>query len=366
MNNYENIIESNDFGGEVFSFYKTTTSPINPVDLNVLFEKLQSGVSLMTFFGHASATGFDLSVEEPHNWNNKGKYPLLIGNSCLSGNIFLPSYTSASEVFNNTEEGGTIGFLSSSEYGYPYMLNIYTSELYKQMGYKNYGQSFSKQIQETILVNQQSFSGNFLLQATSSQMIFHGDPALKLNWHEKPEFDLELTDVYFTPEEVSLANDSITINVILTNLGKAAIDTFNLEIRRDFPLTSVDSVYNYPINGLNYKDTFQFTFPLQTSIALGVNNFQVQVDLPSFIDENYEEIVNNRIDKSFYYKVDGIIPVLPHDYAVVPRDTMKIKASTIDPLAAFNTYLFEIDTTDLFNSPVKRSLSKSGMVEFMR
>lgn len=357
---YEDIIEGDDFGGDVYSFYKTTSNPINPVDLNVLFSKLQQGVSLMTFFGHATPDGFDLSVEDPQNWGNAGKYPILIGNACLSGNIFLPNYNSASEEFNHAQDAGTIGFLSSSEYGYPYMLNIYTSELYRQMGLKNYGKTFSQQIQETIKINEQNFLGNFLLQATTAQMIFHGDPGLRLNWHSKPEIDVEVDDVYFTPEDVSLATDSLTVNVILTNLGRAITDTFNLEIRRDFPLSSVDSVYNISVNGLLYKDTIDLTMPLQTSISLGVNNFQIQVDLPSFISENYDEFGNNKVDKTFYYKVDGIIPVLPHNYAVVPEDKISVKASTVNPIADFNTYLFELDTTDLFNSPEKRSVSKSG------
>ena len=358
---YENTIEGADFGGEVFSFYKTTSNPINPVDLNVLFDKLQTGVSLMTFFGHATPDGFDLSVEDPQNWNNQGKYPILIGNACLSGNIFLPNYSSASEEFNHAQDAGTIGFLSSSEYGYPYMLNIYTAELYRQMGIKNYGQTFAQQIQETIKVNEQNFTNNFLLQATTAQMVFHGDPGLRLNWHAKPEIDVEVDDVFFTPEDVSLATDSLTVNVILTNLGRAITDTFNLEVRRDFPLSALDSVYNVPVNGLLYKDTIRLTIPLQTSIALGVNNFQIQVDLPSFIPENYDEFGNNKVDKTFYYKVDGIIPVLPHNYAVVPEDKISVKASTVNPIADYNTYLFEIDTTDLFNSPERRVMTKSGI-----
>mgnify|MGYP000383250479 CR=1 FL=1 len=361
LSNYESIIESNDFGGDVFSFYKTTTAPINPVNLTVLFDKLQSGVSLMTFFGHATPGGFDLSVEAPQNWNNQGKYPILIGNACLSGNIFLPNYSSASEEFNHAVEAGTVGFLSTSEYGYPYMLNLYTVELYRQMSPKSYGQTFAQQIQNTVVQNSQDYSGNFLMQSTAAQMTFHGDPALRLNWHAKPEIDVEQTDVFFTPENVSLNTDSLTINVVLTNLGKAITDTFSLEVVRDFPLSNIDSTYYRNVFGLNYRDTIKITVAMQPSIGVGLNTFNVNVDIPSFVEENYDEINNNSVEKTFFYKIDGILPVVPHNYAVVPKDEITVKASTINPIADFNTYLFEIDTTDLFISPQHRVIQKSGL-----
>jgi GTP:adenosylcobinamide-phosphate guanylyltransferase/predicted HAD superfamily phosphohydrolase YqeG len=58
--------------------------------------------------------------------------------------------------------------------------------------------------------------------------------------------------------------------------------------------------------------------------------------------------------------VDGIIPLIPHEFAVVPEDSVTLTASTINPIAEFNTYRFEIDTTDLFNSSQKRFALISG------
>src|SRR5690606_5885266 len=51
---------------------------------------------------------------------------------------------------------------------------------------------------------------------------------------------------------------------------------------------------------------------------------------------------------------DGIYPVWPYDYAVIPYDTVTVKGSSVNPFADVATYRFEIDTTDLFNSPFKK------------
>jgi hypothetical protein len=59
--------------------------------------------------------------------------------------------------------------------------------------------------------------------------------------------------------------------------------------------------------------------------------------------------------------IDGIVPILPMDFAVVPRDTIALFGSTIDPLAPMNTYRFELDTIHTFNSGFRRYATISGL-----
>ncbi|MGB0933596.1 MAG: C25 family cysteine peptidase [Lishizhenia sp.] len=359
LNGMKQSIEGPDYGGNVTSFFKETSDPINPVALTEVNGYIENGVSLMTFFGHATIDGFDQNVDDPVNWNNKGKYPMVVGNACYTGDIFQAQNTSTSENFVLTPEAGSIAFLSSVKLGFASYLNIYTSELYKQFSPTSYAKSIGQQIINTI----QSIEGNnsnFILETTCNQMTYHGDPILKLNWHAKPEIDLQIEDVYFTPQNISLSTDSIAVNIILTNLGKAITDTFGLDVVRNFSGSTIDSVYNIPVNGLPYKDTIILQLPLQPNIGVGINNFSIAADIPSFITENYEEVNNNQLKKQFFININGILPAVPYNYAVVPNDTLTLKASTINPIADFNTYRFEIDTTDLFNSPEHRHALISG------
>lgn len=359
LNSMAATIEGPDYGGNVTSFFKETSDPINPVTLTDVNSNLENGVSLMNFFGHATIDGFDQNVDDPVNWNNKGKYPVVVGNACYTGDIFQAGNISTSEEFVLTPEAGSIAFLSSVKLGFASYLFIYTSELYKQFSPLSYSTTIGNQIINTIK-NIEGNNASFILGTTCNQMTYHGDPVLKLNWHAKPEIDLQIEDVFFTPQDVSLSTDSIDINIILTNLGKAITDTFGLDITRDFPSSTIDSVYNIAINGLYYKDTIILRLPLQPNIGVGINTFEVNVDLPSFVEENYDEVNNNKIIKQFFVNINGILPAIPYDYAVVPNDTLTVKASTINPIAEFNTYRFEIDTTDLFNSPEHRFALVSG------
>jgi len=360
MTSIENIIENEYFGGHVSTTAQSSADPLNPSQLNVIMDRIQNGVSIITFFGHAAptASGFEINIDEPSNWNNQGKYPLIISNSCYNGNIFQ-SGSSKSEDFVNIPNSGAIGYMGTVSLGFAHTLYLYSSEFYKQISEVNYGRNLGSQIKGAISANESNGS-DLLLESTCTQMTLNGDPMIKLNWHGKPEIEITEDRVSFLPEQLNLTVDSIQMNIVLTNLGRSIVDTFSVEVTRNFPSATIDSVYTFYLPNLHYKDTLSFKMPLQQNIGLGINNFNVKVDLPTFIDEIYDENNNNQITKTLFIDVDGIIPLIPHEFAVVPEDSVTLTASTINPIAEFNTYRFEIDTTDLFNSPQKRYALVSG------
>jgi hypothetical protein len=192
-------------------------------------------------------------------------------------------------------------------------------------------------------------------------MTLHGDPALKVNSHQNPELEVNYNSIFTTPSTVDLTVDSIDVNVVIYNLGKSTLDTFAVELTRTFPNNGGDSVYTKLVHGIHYNDTIVFTIPLYTNLGVGINEFSVSVDIPSLIQEQYDEVGNNQISKQIIFDIDGIYPVWPYNYAVVPNDTITIKGSTVNPFADMSMYRFEIDTTDLFNSPFHKFSTKNSL-----
>jgi hypothetical protein len=156
-------LENESFGGNVTGFYKTVSDPIDPITLYEVNEYINSGVSIMTFFGHASADGFDQNVDDPANWNNQGKYPLVVGNACLTGNIHEPTAYSASEEYVLIENRGSIAFLANVKQAFSTSLHVYSDELFRQISTDNYGGTIGQHIQYTI-TNLQSPSMSFGLK----------------------------------------------------------------------------------------------------------------------------------------------------------------------------------------------------------
>ena len=360
LEQFEEVLEGPQMGGNVSAYYKEVSDPIDPVTLTDVTDDINNGVSIMTFFGHASADGFDQNVDDPVNWDNKGKYPLVVGNACLTGNVFEPNNLSTSEEYVLIEDKGSIAFLANVKQAFSNSLYSYSEAFFYDVGIGNYGGTLGEHCQEAIRTNQDT-DMSFGLQNVCLQMTLHGDPALKVNSHPLPELEVNESSIFVEPEVVDLTVDSIDVNVVIYNLGQSATDTFTVELTRIFPNNAGDSLYTQSVPGIDYVDTVVFTIPFYTNIAVGINEFNVSVDIPSLIPEQFDEVGNNQISKQFIFDVDGIFPAWPYDYAVVPDDTITLVGSTVNPFADFATYRFEIDTTDLFNSPEHRFCMKPSL-----
>lgn len=351
LNSYKNTIEDTSFGGNVVSFTKSSSAPIQNILSDSIKDFIGEGVALMTFFGHASATGgFDQNIDDPSQWPaQNGKYPLLFGLSCFAGDIHLPTVNSTSEEYVLIANKGVIGFLASVDLGIASLLHNYASEFYKNLSYKNYKGSIGQHIKNTIIFNQGS--GPY---PTGLSVTLHGDPSLKLNTFDQPDFMIEAPTVTFSPNVVTSDLDSFDINVVVTNLGKAVNDTIILEVVRDFPSQSfTDTVYVKQFSGTKYKDTLTYTLPVDVIRGLGVNNFTITVDAVNAVAESFEN--NNIVTKTLTIQSGEIIPIYPYEFMIVPNQGITLSASTAFPFEPAKDYVFELDTTDYFNSPIKET-----------
>lgn len=364
LGTYENKFENTGkFGGHVDTYLKVTTDPITPVVFDEVNDQIQEGVSLITFFGHANTEGFDQNIDNPDNWGNFGKYPIVIGLGCYAGDFHQPYQTSASEKFVILPDQGAIAFLSTVKVGFTNGLNAFTERFYSGFCDTLYGQSIGAVAQ---YAKSQSNSAVHISEAGSiGNLSIQGDPALRINPHGAPELVLDESRVFLDPENITVATDSFDLNVVVTNIGQAIRDTVAMEVIRTFP-NGVDSIYQVEMPKADFRDTVVIRLPLQPTMAEGINSFSITVDLPSDHQEQYDEFDNNRLTYEAYIQLDGIEPIYPYDYAIVPNNKMTLKASTVDPFAPVRPYRFEIDTNDSFSTPFKKQqtlISEGGVVE---
>ena len=152
LKDFENTIKDTLYGGNVKNFGKNPfTSQIDFTEFQNVQEYLEEGVSIMTFFGHSSSGyGFSQNIDEPSNWNNQGKYPLVIGLGCYSGDVHNPDTNSFSEQLIRPLNSGAIGFISTIKQGFIPYINNYTEYLYKNIGKHGYGNTIGQQMLMTI------------------------------------------------------------------------------------------------------------------------------------------------------------------------------------------------------------------------
>ena len=354
------------FGANVITIEKTTTDPIQINQSDLIKSYINNGVSLMTFFGHAAGIGFDISIDNPSEYNNYGKYPFLLANSCYAGDIF--QYTNAgtinsSEEFVLIRDKGMIAYLASVTPAFESMLDRYSTVFYKNFSYKHYGKSAGYNIQQTIKEIQAS---TILSKEICMEMTLHGDPAVALNSSDLPDYFVNQKSVFYDPDDVTTAVDSFDFHLVISNKGRAVADSMIVSIRRKYPVSTVsDTNYVFRISGTRFRDTLIIRMPVNRTIGVGINTFFVEVDQNSEIMELDEN--NNSLVTTLNIKSADLSPVYPQEFAVVPSSSITLKASTYYPFTMEKTYVFELDTTNKFNSPLKETVkikSKGGVLEW--
>jgi hypothetical protein len=361
------IIQDSAYGGHVTSYFKTSPDPISINQSDSLQAKIDSGVSFMQFFGHASGSTFDIATDEPSNYDNRGKYPIVSASSCFAGNVHVDD-KSVGERFVLQPAKAAIAFLASVGLGYEYYLYRFDTTLYQNIAYLNYGKSLGKIVQETNRQIQAADPSDIRIKQVMNEMSIQGDPALKFNSWPKPDFVADERNVTFFPTNVSSDLESFTMKFATRNYAKAVADSFNVVITRTFP-DGIDSVYTIPRAKCYYADTLEVIIPIGGNRGAGVNNFKIRVDLdPDQVDE-IQNLGNNETTASLFIISNDISPIYPVKFAIHPNPTVTLKASTMNPFRPVRPYRFEIDTV-YFNdnssshSPMYRTavISSSGGV----
>lgn len=374
MDAYKNIIKDTLYGADVFTFNKTSTDAVSQLSDKSIEYLINNGLSMITYFGHSSSTTLEFNIDNPENYSNYGKYPVFLGLGCNVGSFFgystlrLQTYKETlSEKYVLAPDRGMIGVVGSTHFGIVHYLNIWAERAYQQMTYKNYGKSIGEIIKETAAdVFQYTTQEDFYARCNAEETLYHGDPAIHLNPHSKPDYVIEDSMVKISPNFLSVQDQEFKVDAQFVNIGKSPDSSIVIEIKRFRQNESVPSfVKRDTIPGIRYAASMSIKVPIDPTKDKGLNKIVVTVDADNKVDELYEN--NNSVTKEVMIYEDEATPISPYNYAIVNTQNIKFIASTANPFAVRKQYQMEIDTTELFNSPLKVTKivdSSGGIMEF--
>jgi len=366
LQSYGQIASDTSWGANITSFQKTSSAPIATSEANVIRNLIDTGVSLLTFFGHSATGAFDFSIDEPENYTNLNKYPVILSNGCFAGDIHeaTPGY---SERFVLEANKGAISFMATSSLSVSNSLSNFSYELYQNFSRPYYMNTYGNCVRQTLKYIYTNFSTDPFSLMACYEFTLHGDPALRLNQYQRPDYAIDNSSVYFTPSTVTQSNNTFQVSVVCTNLGKAIKDSMNVSLKRVvYDANNNQVIFNYVkrIAAPYYRNTITFTVPtLVSNVGTGQNLFYPYVDANFEIAEMAEN--NNGLNltpKSIFIQQDDVLPIYPYEYAIDSSAAVILKASTTNPFAPLRTYDFEIDTTQLFNSPLGVGYHQKGTV----
>jgi Peptidase family C25/CARDB len=372
MGTYKRVIEDTLFGGKVITFCKNSSNGVQQLNNSDLEAAFAEGVSLITYFGHSSASTLEFNLDNPQNYNNPGKYPMFMVLGCNAGNIFtydplrFSTNENLSEKYVLANQRGGIAFIASTHFGIVNYLNIYANSFYNEISRRRFGQPIGDIMKQVVTdLFAATSPDDYYARLHGEQATLNGDPALRLNSQPKPDYVVEEPMVRISPTFISVAEDHFNMSAAFKNLGKAVNDSITIEVKRQYPDNSIATIYRKRIRGIRYQDTINIDIPIVPTRDKGTNKITVTVDADNNSNEMCE--TNNTVTKEVIIFQDELRPVYPITYSIVNRQGIKLIGSTANPLSELKTYAMEIDTTEQFNSPFKKVKTVSvigGIVEF--
>lgn len=347
---YEKIMKQDYFGANVYTFLKETSDVFEKTEPEAVRENMNNGCSMLNFFGHASGTGFDQSIDHPALFDNKGKYPFILANSCYTGDVFTTS-TGVNELWTFIPERGSIGFLANIDYGSPAFLHTFSLPLINNITYNNFNQPIGKSIQLTLqeISNKYNFSQE--IKDAAINFLYHGDPAVRMQNLPLPDLELRSSSIFTTPAVVTDSYEDFMLHAVVYNNGKTTQDTCQLRIVFSSD-EGVNDTIVYDIRGLYAQDTFSFVLPTRR-FESGAYTIHAYIDAYDTITE-YDE-TNNSASTYFFISSRDVVPAYPRNYAIIPHSKQVLSVSAVDPLHPPHSIIIEIDTSATYTSPVKKS-----------
>ncbi len=363
-------MENNSFHALVTTVTKTSSDPVQGGLSEIVKNAVNLGVALKVYLGHGATSATEIGLDDPALFDNAGKYPLSFSLGCLTGNMHTTGF-SLSESFVLSPKG-TIGYIASAGFGYPHALSNYGNEFYNLMGNGLYTGSIGNLHRESLLKLDRF--RDFPSYSLNQQLSFHGDPAVQLNYYSSPDFTLDYSSFKFEPANVQSDQDSLRFSADVWNIGKYTSLPLKIKVEHGLP-DGGKLEYLFSIQLVKTFETVHFSLPMPQN-SVGINSLRLILDpgnefqeLPDPYAENNNRLRDHAGNTGISFPVynNEARPVHPKNFAIIGDADLVLKAYSSNAFSPEADYYFEIDTTPLFSSSIKRGATvhqRGGMIHW--
>jgi hypothetical protein len=367
INKNRTVIQGQYVGANVVTYNKNSSSQQQENLKQQIIADQNKGANLFTFLGHASLTVLDVDIGTINDLTNVNKYLFYYFNGCNVGNVGevdISNGSGSGNIYGKdylcAANKGAIGWLAHSNFTFDGVLYSMMDAFYQRYCLTNYRYPIGD-IMQQVSINFPT--GNVLNKSHIIQWQLQGDPAFIIGNQALPDYKIASNDLFTSPNNITVQEDSFALNIVATNLGKATSDSVVISIKHTLPNGSFVQWPNVKYSSIFYKDTFVYWIKYTNmKTLLGNNSFEVILDPQSNIGEG-NEFNNNAVFNSFIAG-SGVSALLPVLYEKINSDTITLIAQNNNLFIENAEYLFEVDTVSSFNSQalLKSSIIKSGAI----
>ncbi len=370
LNSFKSIAEGPFLGGNVKTYRKRSNSSVEVIDIA---GDLNKGKSLVTFFGHGAPTIIDIEIgfasDPTLNYQNRGKYPVMLFNGCDYGSAFGASYTQG-EDWVMTPQKGAVAVLANSSIGVDVYLRRYSEAFYQaafadsSLIYRTLGEVKMEAEKNYI----QRYGLSPLNVSHMEQMINFGDPGIRMFPANKADYSLNAVEASLTSfdenDPLTVLSDSLKLSFVIRNIGRVDQDSIDFKISRQLPNgTSIPfPVVNIP--SISRADTIVFSIPNTELASAGENLFFIEVNSAKNVDEL--TFANNSITVSKFIPRSGPINLSPVDFGIASSTTVSLVTQTPLRTTAERTLILQLDSAANFTSSFRKEIriTTRGLAEW--
>ncbi|HUR31477.1 MAG TPA: C25 family cysteine peptidase, partial [Saprospiraceae bacterium] len=364
LNSLGEKLEQSDFGANVYYFQKESTDFIGESQSKQIEKLLNEGSTIINYLGHSSANTFEFTINDPSEWNNKGRYPVFSAMGCSAGQIhgITPSL---SDGYVQIANEGTIAFISGSGSQYSAALESWARPWYDYFGEIEYGSTLGASVLNglkgiRIYVSPTTNAFNiyrFLLE----QQTFQGDPALRLHPFPGPDYLVDRASVSITPNVLDTKQDSFDLSFSVVNIGRNPGQNVGYSIELKFANGEIRELKRDSFFADRYDSNVNVTLPLDIDKKPGIYRLMITVDpqqlvteLPAPQAEDNNQLIDNLgVTGIEFVVVDNVISAAyPPDFAIVNETAPQLIATSSNAFIKRQDVVIELDTNALFNSPL--------------
>ncbi len=362
LNDMGGVISNNTFGADVKTFRKTSADPLERATTEAIMTQIDKGAALLTFFGHSAVGTFDFSLEDPSQYSNEGRNPIILSLGCHSGNIHTRA-GGISEDFVLEKNKGAIAFIASSGTAYPEPQYFTGINLYDLIGGDMYGLPIGDILQRSL--EERTNNPSVSVQTLIEQLTLHGDPAYRFGSFEGPDYSVDQSSVTVEPAILNATTPTFTLTFDVINLGASRDEVLDVEVIHVLPDGSaIDTqIITLPAPRFNSTITIELDNPGEGWI--GSNRLLINVDPQASIaeypnekaEQNNELIdANGELGTAFFVFDNSAKPILPESFGIHSEDKIILRSAVNNGLDPGGTFIIQIDTSETFESPFKKEI----------
>ena len=370
LNGFEARATTNKLGADVRTFESRTSDPVLLSGFDQIQNLFQDGMGLMTFMGHSSTTAVNFDLGQPSQYPISGKYPIFAVMGCYTGNCSNVA-PSLGEQFILEPNRCAIAYFASTSFSFTDGLQAFGNKYYELLGGTGYGKSQGAILKNVVDDLQSTTSENLI--AFLHQYQYQGDPAISMYAHQGPDYVIDKAAFKVNPNPVPVEDPNFEMEFDVVNIGQNLDSTIAIRIMQQMPNDTARLIKLDTISAPPNRSHFKYSFPSPGQNGVGFNRFFIKADskdqvveLPATAEMNNDllrAVGQEGVD--VYFFSNDARPIWPKEYSIISNDTLTLYASTLSSTAAEQEYLFQLDTTPRFDSPLKKEtsiLSKAGLI----